>query len=276
MPLSPTDATPPQQGDIVGEDTKPKTVYSFTDAAGLTKYVVELSTATPDTGDTTTTVTYAEVTVKIPVNVDGIGAPGDIADHAAEGLGDEMVAVTAELPSAIAYDHVHFGAWAALGAAEDSGDQDLSALGIGFVQSIGTHGMTGADMPNNGSATYTGNWAATIQAADDAGKGDIALLHGAASLTANFTDNKITAKLEKLATLKGAITGSTFAGTSAAVAAAHQELTPTATFTGSFNGGFYGSAADEAAGIFDFASTGNMAGAFRGAFGGQRDPEPAD
>ena len=276
-PLSPTVATPPvQQGDGVGEDTKPKTVYSFTDGAGDTKYVVETISATPDAADTTTTVTYGEVTVKIPVNVDGIGASGDITDHTDVGAGDEMVAVTAQLPSAIAYDHVHFGAWAALGAAKASGAHDPSALGIGFVQSIGEHGMTGADMPNNGSATYTGNWAATIQAADDAGKGDVALSSGAASLTANFTDNKVTAGLAGLAALTGTITGSTFSGTSAAVVATHQELTPTATFTGSFNGGFYGPAADEAAGIFDFASTGNKAGAFRGAFGGQRDPAPED
>ena len=57
--------------------------------------------------------------------------------------------VRAALPVAIDYKHIHFGVWAALGAAETSGSQDLSDLGIGFVQSIGD-GLTGADMPNNG------------------------------------------------------------------------------------------------------------------------------
>ena len=40
----------------------------------------------------------------------------------------------------------------------------IDDLGIGFVQNYSGSGLTGADMPNNGSATYSGNWVATVQA----------------------------------------------------------------------------------------------------------------
>ena len=76
---------------------------------------------------------------------------------------------------AIDYKHIHFGVWAALGAAEKSGSQELSDLGIGFVQSIGD-GLTGADMPNNGKATYNGSWVAAVQAEEEDGNGDISLV----------------------------------------------------------------------------------------------------
>ena len=59
--------------------------------------------------------------------------------------------MTAKIPDAADYDHIHFGVWAALGEAEKDGSQELSDLGIGFVQSIGD-ALTGADMPNNGDA----------------------------------------------------------------------------------------------------------------------------
>ena len=43
-----------------------------------------------------------------------------------------------------------------------------------------------ADMPNNGGATYNGNWVATVRAADPDGEGDITLEDGPASLMADF------------------------------------------------------------------------------------------
>ena len=85
-----------------------------------------------------------------------------------------MAEVTAKIPNASDYKHIHFGVWAGLGAAKPSGDQVPADLGIGFVQSIGD-GLTGADMPNNGTGTYIGDWAATVQAADEDGDGKIAL-----------------------------------------------------------------------------------------------------
>ena len=47
-------------------------------------------------------------------------------------------------------------------------------------------GLTGADMPNNGEGTYSGNWVAAVRAADEDGNGPIVLESGAASIVANF------------------------------------------------------------------------------------------
>ena len=42
--------------------------------------------------------------------------------------------------------------------------QDIADLGIGFLQNYSGEGLTGADMPNGGDATYSGNWAGTVRA----------------------------------------------------------------------------------------------------------------
>ena len=181
------------------------------------------------------------------------------------------VAVTAKLPEATDYDHIHFGVWAALGDAEEDGAQEVDDLGIGFVQNIVTGGsMTGADMPNNGTADYTGNWVATVQEADDDGNGDISLTSGVATIAADFEDGEIIATLEALATLTGRIAGNSFSGTKA-VASADSDLDASADFEGSFSGGFYGAKAAEAGGVFDFESDDDEGGAFRGAFGSNKD-----
>ena len=177
--------------------------------------------------------------------------------------------VTAKIPEATDYQHIHFGVWAALGAAEKDGSQEIDDLGIGFVQNYSDSGMTGADMPNNGDATYTGSWVATVQAADEDGNGDITLTNGDASIAADFGDGVITATLDELATLTGDIAGNQFSGTKAT--ATGGGLTTSADFEGSFSGAFYGSKAAEAGGVFDFASEDNDGGAFRGAFGSTRD-----
>ena len=47
----------------------------------------------------------------------------------------------------------------------------IADLGIGWVNGIGTYGITAADdMPNHGEATYDGNWVAAIQSADEEGR----------------------------------------------------------------------------------------------------------
>ena len=273
-----TDTTPVQQGDSVGASAKPVMVHSYTDSNDRKVYVVE---DTRTTTDGVTTVTYQSVQTRVAVNRDGdtttgatqaeVTADGNLSNNGYNlAVGDELVPVTAKLPERAAYDHVQFGVWASLGAAKANGNQVPSDLGIGFVQSIGD-GMTGSDMPNNGSASYSGNWAATVQAADTNGDGTISLTSGAATVSANFTKAAITATLDGLATLKGDIAGNAFSGSKAT--ATGGGLDADGTFTGSFSGGFYGAKADEAAGVFDFASDGNKAGAFRGAFGGQRNPE---
>ena len=260
-PMGRTTADPPEQaGDTVAATAKPQMVYTYeaedddNDATDETRYV-RLQVSSSEAG--VTTVTYQHVNIHFLVDQDGDGA-------------DDSVEVQARIPERAAYEHVHFGAWASLGAAKANGDQTPSGLGIGFVQSIGDAGMTGADMPNNGTASYVGNWAGTIQAADTDGDGGFSMTTGAATVTANFAKDKdgLVAALTGLATLTGDITGNTFSGTKAAATGGGLEIG--GTFTGSFSGGFYGPKADETAGVFSFTSAGDTAGGFAGAFGGQR------
>ena len=252
-----------QQGDTVMSKTKAKQVYSFVNtglADDLTVYVVlnETIATTDSAGKTTKVYEYVIVDIHHPVNQDGLGTDGTPI------TGDEMVFVTASLPVAKSYSHIHFGVWAGLGEAAKDGAQKVTDLGIGFVQSIGD-GMTGADMPSTGGAMYNGNWVATVQAA----AGGLALKNGDATLAADFNKATVKATLTDLATLEGSIDGSMFSGTKATVGANAHGLTSDGKFSGSFDGGFYGTKAAEAGAIFDFEST--DAGAFRGAFGGAKE-----
>ena len=271
--LAGTDATltagPADSDDTVLADTKPREVFLVSGtgmdsnpiAGGI--YVVR-DVATKD-ADGNIQATFRIVVIHVAVNRDGIGNNDTPADL-------EMVEVTASIPEATAYKHIHFGVWAGLGAAKLSGAQVPADLGIGFVQSIGD-GLSGADMPNNGKANYTGNWVATVQEEDPDGNGDISLEYGDATLAANFGKATIKATLNELATLEGTIDTNTFSGTKATGIADTHGLDSDGTFTGSFSGGFYGSKAAEAGGVFDFTSEAAEAGAFRGAFGGDRNPE---
>ena len=251
----------------VAVDAKGKEVFSYTDPVDDTKkYVVRTTTTT---GDETTTYNYFNVDVT--------------ADHDGDGTGEEatpQTGVMAGIPEKTAYDHIHFGVWASLAAAADDGTHGINSLGIGFVQSIGD-GVTGDDMPNHGTATYDGDWAAAVQAADPDGNGGIRLQNGPASMEANFGMGKVTATLSNLAVLEGAIAGGTFSGTKASVHDTDASTTAIdngsglntsadAKFTGTFSGAFYGAKAPEAGGVFDFVSQDNEDGAFRGAFGGAR------
>ena len=248
-------------GDVVGAMSEGKEVFSFvddnaspTDDSDDTRGYVVLGSTT--VAGTVTTVTYERVDITVA------GQPDE--DNA-----DTVMQVTAGIPEATDYKHIHFGVWAALGEAEKDGTQKIADRGIGFVQSIGD-GLTGADMPNNGDATYNGNWVAAVQVADDDGNGAISLTNGVASMKADFGKGDITATLTNLATLSGKISENTFLGEKATVGTNTLGLTAEADFTGSFSGGFYGAKAAEAGGVFDFVSEDNEAGAFRGAFGGKR------
>lgn len=240
----------------IGAETKSVEVFSYTNPNDDTTNYAVLTTTSTDAGTGTTTYTYtpgADITA--PAAQDGPDAGGD----------PEQVQVTSGIPAAVEYEHIHFGAWAGLGEAAKDGSQKIADLGIGFVQSIGD-GMTGADMPNAGEATYNGNWAAAVRRANSTGAGDISLTSGDATLAANFGEAEITATLTGLATLEGSIDGSMFSGTKAA--ATGGGLAVGGAFTGMFSGGFYGAAAAEAGGVFDFTSDGMKGGEFRGAFGG--------
>ena len=250
---------------VVAATTKPVEVFSYVDPSvtgvGVKTYVVWEEDRT---NATATTTTYTLVDIHVELDVDGV-----LVDNVAT---NENVEVTAKIPEATEYKHIHFGVWAALGAAEMDGSQELSDLGIGFVQSIGD-GLTGADMPNNGGAKYSGNWVGAVQRADEDGNGDISLVNNAATLDADFDKATITATLTGLATLEGAIDTNTFSGTKATVGAGAgnmYNLDSTGKFMGSFSGGFYGAKAGEAGGVFGFTSEDNEAGAFRGAFGADR------
>ena len=252
------------QDEMVAADAKGKEVFSYTDVANddNKKYVVA-----------TTTVMGDEPTMYNYVNVDVM------VDHDGD-AGTAETEVMAGIPEKTAYEHIHFGVWAALGAAvKETGVQELADLGIGFVQNYSDSGVTGADMPNHGTADYDGDWAASVQAEDPDGNGKISLKFGAASMAANFGMGKVTATLTDLAVLEGDIAGSAFSGDKATI---HDTIATTdaidntsglatdGKFTGSFSGAFYGAKAAEAGGVFDFASEDNEDGAFRGAFGGVR------
>ena len=245
--------------DEVGPMATAESLYSYVSTAAteqdpaVVTYVMRYRTSTVGA---TTTYTYRTVDVDVTVLVAGDEPEFDTQ-------------VTATFPDPAEYKHIHFGVWAALGAPAKNGDQDLSDLGIGFVQSIG-EGLSGTDMPNSGTADYNGNWAAAVQAADGDGDGDISLVFGPADFKADFSKATINVNLTDLAKLEGTVDTNTFAGTKATVGANEHSLTEDAKFTGSFSGGFYGKQAAEAGGIFDFTSEDAEAGAFRGAFGGDK------
>ena len=118
------------------------------------------------------------------------------------------VEVTAKIPQAADYKHIHFGVWAGLGEAKKDGSQVPAGLGIGFVQNFKGGGMTPIgggrdDMPNGGTGTYLGNWVATVQAANDDGNGKVTLESGIASLAADFGKGNITASLDRFGHVEG-------------------------------------------------------------------------
>ena len=252
------------------KDAKPKQVYSYVIEAAnegdddATVYVVSLGkNEFNDMGTMLPTYNYQVVDITADTGV-RVGVDETVVEKQ----------VTAKIPEATEYKHIHFGVWAALGAAAKDGTQELSDLGIGFVQSIGdgltSIGGTSDDLPNSGSAKYNGNWAAAVQAADGDGNGPITLEHDTATLTADFGKATISADLTGLADLTGDIAGNTFSGTKAAVADNTYGLTDGADFTGTFRGGFYGASGAEAGGVFDFTSKDAEDGAFSGAFGGKK------
>ena len=240
--------------DSIAATAKPVELFSYLDAAGDRQYATLTTTSTTGAVTMYTYATDHDITAV---------TAGDGPDEGPDGDETEIVAA---VPGPVAYEHLHFGVWAGLGEASAAGAQDVADMGIGFVQSIGD-GMTGADMPNVGPASWSGNWVAVVL--QGAGDDSMALEHGIASLSADLDKSTISADLDGLATLSGSIEGSGFEGTTATVTANSYGLTPGGAFEGAFSGGFYGPKAAEAGGVFDFSS--DDSGAFRGAFGGAKD-----
>ena len=251
------------QGDEVAADAKPLTVYSYVstpDVPATSEDETQLTYLVEDSRRTeggTTVYVYREVEIIV-------------AASRRDGPDDDTLAdagqVTANIPEATDYDHVHFGVWASLN--EDG--TDVGGLGIGFVQNYAGAPTEVSDMPNHGSATFDGNWVATIQAADPDGNGPVSLEDGVASMTADFEKMTVEAELTGLATLSGGISGNTFSGSKVSDITHMSVSNDADDFTGSTSGGFFGTRAAEAGGVFSFTSDGNEDGAFSGAFGGAR------
>ena len=153
------------EADVVGDEAEGMAVYSYVadqndddPANDVTVYLVMDSQRT-DGG--TTTYVYRSV----DIIVDASRADGPDDDTTAD-----AGQVTATIPEATDYDHIHFGVWAGLSG---DGANMIAGHGIGFVQSIGDGMTADDDMPNFGDATYNGNWAATVQAADPDGNGAV-------------------------------------------------------------------------------------------------------
>lgn len=247
-------------GVHVKSDAKPTTVFSYLDASNAKQYVVLHAVNEVKGGDTT--YQYANADIHVDTNPTGRTADANTP-----------TVVTAVVPAAMDYSHVHFGVWAALGEAAKDGAQGIASLGIGFVQNVGAGPTRASDMHDlpAGSATYSGNWVAAVREAHTEGKGGLSLADGGATLSADFSKGEITADLVGLAKLEGSITKNSFSGEKATVGTNSHGLTSGGTFNGMFNGMFYGDEAAEAGGVFDFTSKDMAAGAFTGAFGGAKD-----
>ena len=172
-------------GDTVAAAAKPTHVYSYVtpgqtdDDPDVTSYVVRNGTSTDADGGTT--YHYAAADIHEEVDRDG--------DNTLDN-----VDVTAKIPEATDYKHIHFGVWArALTTPRMTVRRRSTISALASVQNFSGSGMTGTDMPNNGSAMYTGNWVATVQAADEDGNGDMLLEHGKASIDVDFGDGDIEA-----------------------------------------------------------------------------------
>ena len=179
------------------------------------------------------------------------------------------VATTLEnFPMAMAFEHLHYGVWNGL---NEEGTA-IADLGTGFVAAIADGGgMTGADMPNAGTATYNGQWVASVRGS---GGGAITAQNGDSMMTADFVKDTMKVELEQLATLEGTISGDTFSGVKVTgVMSDKGDLAVSADgskFSGSFSGGFFGAKAAEAGGVFNYTSANMSAGEFRGSFGGAK------
>ena len=186
-----------------------------------------------------------------------------------------VVEVTVDSPSS--FKHIHYGLWNDLSG---TGANKVSDLGIGFVTVLADgEGLTATgDMPNIGKSTYTGNWVANVQEADEDSDGTITRKDGEASIVASFEKNDVDVTLKDFVMLEnGTLEGNTFSGTK--VSLVDMDLTADGTqtdsrlgvdgkFEGTFEGAFFGPRAAEAGGVFDF--DGDEDGAFRGSFGGAR------
>ncbi len=227
---------------------------------------------------------YETTTGKVYVRPTGSSVTGTGTNYSYQVVG---IRAGAKIPKAANYGHLHFGLWTDLKTIDSvTGDNALDSLGIGFVTALADgDGMT-EEMPNHGDARYSGNWVAAIQALDDDGDGDIIEEEGTSEIEANFRSGSVEIDLEGFVTLDGKIEGNRFSGSYADAeldfadvdnitggVQALGSLNATGEYHGTINGAFFGDNAEEVGGVFDFTSTDNEDGAFRGAFGAHEDED---
>lgn len=246
--------------DVVNPGSDPVELFELSGTvtggtAPTTVYARVVSTTTTNTADGTTTTTRVYQAVDITAFA-ALDSPADGDNN------PEQVQVTAAIPTAVDYDHIHFGVWAGLRGNEDGDNSVIADLGIGFVQNHDGSGVTTGHV--TGTATYSGDWVAVVRPMHSTA---LSVEDGHAALTANFSTDEFTGTLTGLATLEGSLSGNTFSGTDATVS--HEDMDASGTFAGSFSGALYGPDGAEAAGVFSF--DGGEAGAFVGAFGGRDD-----
>ena len=194
-------------------------------------YVVE------DMAERTTTGVGDEAETEYTYKLVDITALSRAPDLGEGEIGIQEDQVTAKIPEAAAYKHIHFGVWAGLSAPAKDGSQNYTGLGIGFVQNHDDSDETD-NVPLQGDATYEGDWVATIQEADEDGDGDITLRHGPAEIMVDFEEEELTVDLQNLAMLKGTLSGSTFEGDADATdIQGLYGLDASGDFEGSFSGG---------------------------------------
>ena len=144
---------------MVAEDAESQRVYYYVtgeDAAAVRNHVVLTteSTVTMD-GTTITTYTYSPVAIRVAaLNHDADEDTDDIAPE-----------VTAKIPEATAYEHIHFGVWAALGEAEKDGSQEIDGSGHRLRPELLGRGPDRRQHAEQRRVpSYTGNWVAAVQA----------------------------------------------------------------------------------------------------------------
>ena len=96
-----------------------------------------------------------------------------------------MATTLKNFPMAMEFEHLHYGVWNSLNAKGTA----IADLGTGFVTATADGGgMTGDDMPNHGSATYNGQWVASVRGS---GGGAITAQNGNSTMMANFVKNTV-------------------------------------------------------------------------------------
>ena len=203
----------------IGAKADGETVYSYTvvnvDAADMTSYVVLRGevTTTVSGEDPETEYTYQDVEI----------TASSLLDE------DNMIVVgpvTARIPDATEYDHIHFGVWAGLNDAKDDGSQTIADLGIGFVQNYDGSGETD-NVPLQGECrptTATGLLRYRRRTRTEMATSRCVTVPR--SLDVSFEEDKVEIILTDLATFKGDIAGSTFSNEDATATDIERDALP--------------------------------------------------